>query len=187
MSSLSCWLRCSWDTQHSSTYSADEAWAPPAVTFIVTINANMSSLLWWSHHVWCLYSHNPISVLVPSHDNTEQHRVQPQACVTDVILTDRCVCDPILNWKTHRNLDAHKMWILQTFFSHMCGKWLMSVFLTPLASNCASICLYHLVSQRPYPRIPAPRMAHATLSPWVLFWTLTTYVFNSVHHMQQLK
>lgn len=63
----------------------------------------------------------------------------------------------------------------------------LSGSLTPADSNCASICLYHLVSQRPYPRIPAPRMAHATLSPRVLFRTLSTYVFNSVHHMRDLK
>lgn len=65
--------------------------------------------LWWSHHVWCLYSHNPILVLVPSHNNNEQ----PQACVTDVILTDRCVSDTILNWKTHWNLDVNTSDILQ--------------------------------------------------------------------------
>lgn len=41
----------------------------------------------------------------------------------------------------------------------------ISVSVTPADSNCESICLYHLVSQLPYPRIPAPRMAHATLSP----------------------
>lgn len=44
----------------------------------------------------------------------------------------------------------------------------VNFYFTPSDANGASICPYYLASKQHYPKISAPRMAHATLSPRVL-------------------